>query len=516
MRERAFINASSNIIGTVVTLAVWFGVTTVILHHLNLATFGLWTLSTTLTGYLPLLDLGIGDALTRNVAAARARGEIVEVNRWVASGFRVFLVLGVLTLALTALVAPVFADVFHVPVAERGLAAPVVALSGLGAALAFPSITTLAILQGLHRFELVNIVGTASALITGTATVIVMWTGGNVVELVAVGVPMQVLSQIPMILFIRRAAPEIKLRLPLADRESTRALLSFGGAQALVRGARQLRWYCDEIVIGLISSVRLVAPYSTVRRLTEPAVNLSDQLLDTLLPLAADLNARGDRARMRDLLIVGTRAALGTFLLTGVSVALLAEPFVRYWAGARYVTHSSIAPLLIATGMLWAAMAPAENLLAGMARLRLPVIAGVVSAVSKLALAVGLGLAFGIVGVAVSGVLAGVINTAPVVVRGVHAADVSPRTMVRDSLAPPCVAAIAAVGAVLGSRAILGDGSLPIVMFDGAMGSLAFAAVYMSMPPAALEREVVTRLLGPLWARRRLQSTAAGSGDKGS
>ena len=485
------------------TLAVWFGVTTVILHHLSLAEFGLWTLSTTLAGYVPLLDLGIGDALTRYLAASRARDEPLEENRWIASAFRIYLALGALTLVLTALFAPIFHDLFHLPRHDQGLALPVVALAGLSTALSFPALTSLAVLQGIQRFDLVNIVSMASALISGVAIVVVLWLGGNVVALTAVSVPMQVLSQIPMVMFIRRAAPELSLRWSLADRDSTRSLVSFGLAQAVVRGSRQARTYCDEIIIGAIKSVRLVTPYSVVRRITQPAGDLSDQLLDTLLPLVAHLHAREDRSQLREVIVAGTRAAVGTCLLVGVSVSLLAEPFIRHWAGARYVTHSSIAPLLLTTAVVWAILAPAENLLAGMRRLRTPVLAGITAAVVKVALAVGLGLAFGVVGVAASGGLAALINAVPVLIEGIRVSEISAFKWARQALAPPGLAAGLAAAAVLGTRALLGEGSLIIVMLDGAAGSLVFAAVYLSLPPAALERTLLVRVLGPGFRRLR-------------
>ncbi len=177
MREWAFFNASSNVVGTVLALAVWFLVTPVVLHHLGVAQYGLWVLASAIVAYAPLLDLGIGDAITRYVAAHRAQGDSLGASRFIAAGFWIYIVLAALTLALTVLLAPFFGGLFHLPKHERSLAGPVVALAGLNVAVAFPAITNLAVLRGIQRFDLVNIVGTGSTIVTGIVIVIVLHAG---------------------------------------------------------------------------------------------------------------------------------------------------------------------------------------------------------------------------------------------------------------------------------------------------------------------------------------------------
>jgi O-antigen/teichoic acid export membrane protein len=497
-REWAFVNASSNIVGTLVTLGVWFVVTPVILHHLGLVQYGLWVLSTTIVAYAPLLDLGIGDAITRYVAAHRARGDSAAASRFVAAGFWIYVALGILTLALTALLAPFFAGLFHLPPSERARAAPVLALAGLNVAVAFPAITNLAVLRGLQRFDLVNVVGAGSTILTGVAIVLVLQAGGDVVALAAIGAPMEILSQIPMIAFIRRTAPDLRLRIGRPHRPTLRAVLSFGAAQAVARGARQVRTRSDELIIGAMRPLRVLTPYSLVHRLSQPAGQLSDQLIDTLLPMAAELHASRDGTRLRELFLAGTRAALGSYLLFGISIAILAQPFLRVWAGPQYTSSGAIAPLLVAAGMFGAAMLPAENVLAGMGRLRTPVLASVAAAAVKVGLAVALTFAFGVVGVAIASVAAALLTFVPIVVSGMRTVGIPARKVIIEIWVPNLAPAAVAAAAALLVRKAAGAGSVPAVLLAGAAGSAAFLPVYLLMPATALERSVLIRLLARL------------------
>ena len=50
------------------------------LHHLGMAAYGLWMLTSSVTAYLTMLDLGYGGALVRFVARYRARRDARALN----------------------------------------------------------------------------------------------------------------------------------------------------------------------------------------------------------------------------------------------------------------------------------------------------------------------------------------------------------------------------------------------------------------------------------------------------
>lgn len=514
LREWAFVNASSNIVGTLATLGVWFFVTPVILHHLGLAQYSLWVLATAIVAYAPLLDLGISDAITRYVAVHRVREDSLGASRFIAAGFWLYVVMAALTLVLTAVLFPFFAGLFHLPASQHAHAAPVLILAGLNVAVAFPAITNLAVLRGLQRYDLVNLAATGMTVLSGVVIVIVLKAGGNVVALAAIGAPMEILAQIPMLIFIRRAAPDLRLAPSLANRATVRTVLGFGAAQALARGARQIRVRSDEIIIGALRPLRLVAPYALVRRVSQTPGQLSDQLVDTLLPLAAQLHAQRDEPRLRELFLAGTRAAMGSYLLFGTSIALLADPFLHQWAGRQYTTSAALAPLLVAAGLFGPAFLPAENLLAGLGRLRIPVAASIAGAVLKLVLAVVLVIRFGVLGVAISSTVAAAFTFVPIAASGMRTVGVSISAALSQILVPVAVAAAAAAAAVLLCEHTVGSHSLPVVLFDGAAGSAAFLLVYLSMPSASLELAACRHALARLRAAARAQR--GGSEPRGS
>jgi O-antigen/teichoic acid export membrane protein len=280
-------------------------------------------------------------------------------------------------------------------------------------------------------------------------------------------------------------------------------VLSFGIAQTVIRAGRQVRLRSDEIIIGAFRTVSVVTPYALVRRLSEAPLQLSDQLVDILLPLASQLHAQRDRVRLRELFIAGTRTAFAGYLLIGTSVALLASPFLRVWAGAAYAGHAAIAALLVCSGALAAGISPTEKVLASIGELKLPAAVSVASGVFKVGLAVVLIAEFGVIGVAVATLAAGVIDFIPLAIVGMRAAGVEVRAFLRDGLLPSLLCVASGAAGVVVARELAGDGSLATIVFDGAIGCFAFLIVYLLLPAAALERDLLARAIGRLKRRRR-------------
>ncbi|HET9728349.1 MAG TPA: oligosaccharide flippase family protein, partial [Acidimicrobiia bacterium] len=481
--------------GTVVSLGVWFVVTPVLVHHLGSTQYGLWIIATAIVAYARVLDLGVGDAVTRHIAVYRAGTDedrssaVIIAALWIYSG------LALVALALTALMVPLFTRIFDIPAADHGRAIAVLLLVGLNVACTLPAITSLAVLRGLHRFGYINIVSAASAVVMGTAIIIVVHAGGDVVAVAALGPPFELLAQIPMVLLIHRAAPDLRLRMRHPTRADTRLVLSFGAPQAIVRLAQQVRMQSDELFVGALQSTAQVTKYALTKRLTAVPVVLSDQFVDTLLPLSAELHATDDRARLQHLVIAGTRLATASCLLTGVSVALLAGPFLRAWVGPAYADVGAIAFALVLSRVFETAARPTESALIAGGTLRAPGTAAVISATLKIAAAIALGIAFGAIGIAAATLVSSLVYVVLIIGTGIRVFDVRRRDLTRG-LAPALIAAGAAVLAVFAGRLVIGADSLIAVLVDGALGCIAFSLAYAFLPSTAWEREVGRAFIG--------------------
>src|ERR1700686_736360 len=114
MDRRLFKNILGSWMGLGTSMLVGFFLTPLILHRLGNAGFGLWVLTTTLTGYYGMLDFGLRSAIVRYVARDASRGDWDGVSKTASTTFFLYSLTGSLILLVTLLVSWKFNAVFRV------------------------------------------------------------------------------------------------------------------------------------------------------------------------------------------------------------------------------------------------------------------------------------------------------------------------------------------------------------------------------------------------------------------
>jgi O-antigen/teichoic acid export membrane protein len=496
LRRRAVVNTVTNVGGTVFTLATGFVLTPFVLHRVGATDYGLWMLAVSLVGYGALLDFGVANAVTRYVAAYRRYEDHHRLRGVVATGLAVFLVAGTIMIVASVVLALALPSLFRIPAGEESTARWLVVLSGLGVAVSLPTATTLAVLRGLQRFDLVNAVSVAGTALNAAVVVAILELGGGVVAVVAANLPLQLAMQVPMVLAIRHSAPELKLGLRGASREHGRAVASFGAAQFAIAVGAQARSRAPEAVIGAVLPATRLTAYSIARRLGEMPYTLSDQFVTVLMPLASSLHAGNERARLRAVQIASTRVALGITLLVGVPVAVLAGPFLAAWVGPEYAGNAKLVWILAGAGVAAIVGWPSGAILTGMGRNRVLALFTASSAVLSIGLTIALLGPLGLTGAAL-GVLIGIAaeTFGLAVPYALRVTGTSLRAFAGGAVAPAVLPALPALTLLLSLREALAPASLAAIAGVGLVGAAAYAVCYLSLPWTAPEREPVRVLL---------------------
>jgi O-antigen/teichoic acid export membrane protein len=107
-------NTLSNSVGRLVTMATSFLLTPFILHSVGETSFGIWVLANVLVSYGALLDLGMGSAIVKYVADARARGDAEEAHELLATATRAYAGLALVAVAAGPLLSTVAGKVIAV------------------------------------------------------------------------------------------------------------------------------------------------------------------------------------------------------------------------------------------------------------------------------------------------------------------------------------------------------------------------------------------------------------------
>ncbi|MBP7693801.1 MAG: oligosaccharide flippase family protein, partial [Anaerolineales bacterium] len=459
--------------------------------------YGLWALIGSLAAYGGLLDLGIASAVSKYIAEYRARGDVTQAQRLVATALGLYTALGGLALLLSVVAAPWVPVWFGLSAGLAARAQTMALLTGVGVALGLPSAITYAILRGLQRFELVNILSIVGVTLTAVSMLVVIQLGGGVVGLTAVAIPLELGMQVAAVWLIRRAAPELRLSWRDLDWKLLRPVASFSSALLVLNVATQVKTKTDEIVIGAFLPIAAVTPYSLARRLSEIPQLLSDQMVKVLMPLASQLSAADDQGRLRQLYLLSSRLTLGIAIPLAVGLIVLAEAFLTVWVGARYAEAAGLLIVLTCAGVFTISQMPAGSILQGTARHRRLALLALGSALLNLVLSVVLVRPFGVMGVALGTLIPNALEAFGLIMPyAMRLHGVTARTAVAEIFWPALAPAVPMAVVVVGLREWLQPANYFTLLLVGLTGGLVYLGGYAALCWRKPERDLGRQFWG--------------------
>jgi O-antigen/teichoic acid export membrane protein len=492
----------TNLIGKTVNLGVWFVLTPFILSQLGASIYGLWALVGSVVAYGFLLDFGINGAVTKYVAQHRAREEGEMAHTLIATALWTNTGLGVVVIFISVLLAPLFTSIFSIAPLARETATWLFLLAGIGVGLTIPGATVTAVLRGLQRFDLINLIGVTASLVTAGATFLVLRLGGGVIGLPLVGIGVTLLVQLLSVWLIYRIAPELRFGWFRPSRSPLKALVSHSSSLFLLNVGGYFESRSGEIAIGGFLPVSAVTPYNLARRLSALPQTLTEQFVTLLLPMASEIHAKEEAAQLRSLYIVSTRVTLAIFLPMSMVLVILAKPLLTAWVGVEFARYSYLVIILVAASLIDTSTWPAGLILQGMARHSPVAGMALVAGFANLALSILLVSRLGLLGVALGTLIpTTVICLGFVIPHTMRVVGTSVRDMYTRVWSPSLVPIIPTGIILIALREALHPTSLIMIFLVAGVGSLVYLCVYLCMGANEFERGVVRQIAGKTLSR---------------
>ncbi len=491
LRRHVFRNTLSNYAGKFFILGVWFFLTPFLVHRLGSQIYGLWVLVGSVVAYGNLFDLGIASAVAKYVAEYHAQGKIGEAKSLVATALWLYLALGLAVIGLSIVLAPFFPTLFHLSPEQQSTATWLVLLSGIALGLNLPCSVSIAVLRGLQRFDLMNLIGVLGTSLTAAATVGCVVAGWGVIGMAVANVLLTLIMQIPALYLIHRTAPALQFGWRGASRRLVKTVAKFSSALFIINVAGQLQTKTDEIVVGAVLPIANVTPYSIARRLSELPQMLTDQFMKVLMPLASQLHAEHDRERLRALYLSSTRLTLVIFAPIACGLLILARPFLAAWVGAAYADSAYLVVILTCASLIETSQWPAAAILQGTAKHQRLAVFSIGSALANLGLSILLAHYIGLAGVAlgtlIPNAIEGLFFVLPYALR---ANGLSARTVVAEAFLPAMVPALPMAAAIYALNMLLAPNSLVTIALIAGAGLIVYLAVYWVFSASPAERQV--------------------------
>jgi O-antigen/teichoic acid export membrane protein len=371
------------------------------LSHLGKSAYGLWTLTASVTAYFSVLDLGYSGALVKFVAQYRTRRDPRALNEILSTVFFVFAGCGALAYAVALGLAYYLPDVFHVAPDQVATGRIVLLVISLNVAAGMTFSVYGAVINGFLRYDLNNLVGTASGIVTALVNFAVIGMGFHLVGLVVAITTVRLLTYWVYRANAYRVFPQLRIAPSLFRRSRLREVTTFSVHMAVIDWANKLNYSMDAVVIGAFLNTAAVAVWAIGQRLAELTQRLANQLNDILFPSVVEHDTAARIDRLQKIFLLGTRLSLAAAVSLAGGMLLLARPLVHAWVGADFEGSATVLQILSFVVIVRVGNATASTLLKGSGSHRLIAATNMSAAIANVALSVALVGPFGLPGVAI-------------------------------------------------------------------------------------------------------------------
>jgi|ERR1700728_20442 O-antigen/teichoic acid export membrane protein len=305
----------------------------IVIAHLGLGGYGIWSIIMTSAAYMRFGSVGIKSAFQKYVAEATGNGDYETANKLLSTGCAAMLVLSVAVLipvawfsTALARVAGVPPDFLHSAAQSVSVLALIMVLSNVGAVFE-------AIVMGGHRIDLARNYTTFFTVAEAVAIVILLHFGYGLFAMASVMAGSEVGFVLCCYVSSKKIVPQIRVAREFVTKKAIPELVRFGGSYQLVNVLEVL--YASILPVAILRAFGADSAgiYAIAIRLVSSAVMLSDSFLVPVLSGGAMVYASGAQDEMRKLITKSFKITLGLCLFPLAFIAFFGPTMIFAWTG---------------------------------------------------------------------------------------------------------------------------------------------------------------------------------------
>jgi len=347
-------NSFYNMLGLGLPLLVAVVAIPELIHALGPEKFGILTIIWAVVSYFGLFDLGLGRAVTQQVAVAA--GDRSRISAIVGTSSLLMFVLGIIAALIMGGAAPWMARQF----ATAGNVADVTR-AFFWMALAMPAIVLTSgyrgILEAMGRFALVNGIRFPMGVFTFVGPLAAVWAGSTRLDMIAAILCFgRIVACVAHGIYALRSISGLEGHGAI-DRAQIRPLLRMGGWISVSNLISPLMNYIDRFLLGIMLSAGAVAYYATPQELILRLGIIPSAVASVLFPVFAarstGAGGAGGAAQLR-------RYSLLIFVMLlplSVGLFVFAKPFLTLWISPDFAEQSAAILQIMAIAALASGLA---------------------------------------------------------------------------------------------------------------------------------------------------------------
>lgn len=305
----------------------------IVIAHLGLGGYGIWSIIMTTAAYMRFGSIGIKSAFQKYVAEATGTGDYDTTNKLLSTGCFAMLVLSVLGVMPLAFFSTGLAKASGVPTEFLHSAAG--SISVLAVIIVFSNVGCVyeAIVMGGHRIDLARNLTTLFTVAEAVAIVVVLHFGYGLMAMAAVMASSEAGFVFCCYVASKKVVPQIRLGREFVTSRVAGELFRFAGSYQLVNILEVL--YLAILPVAVLRQFGAEASgiYALAIRLSSSVLMLPDAFLLPILSGGAMVYGSGSAEQMRLLIIKAFKVTMGLSLFPLAFLATFGTTMVLAWTG---------------------------------------------------------------------------------------------------------------------------------------------------------------------------------------
>ena len=329
--------------------------TPIMLGILGQEEYGLYSLSTSVTGYLTLLNLGMGSAIVRYVAKYRAENNIDGIRRLIGLFITMYSCLAALVCVGGGILSVFTDELFSEGLTggEISKLKILILIMALNVAISMPTSTFVSIISAFERFTFAKTLAIIETLAVPALNLVILYLGKGSIGMALIALGIQIIASIINFFYCQK-----KLHItPIFKNMPTELLKEIAGYCFFIFLSTivdMLYWSTDKVMIGAVLGTAMVAIYNVGGVFTSIMQNLAQAISQVFTPRIMMIATHKDHSpkEISELMIRIGRLQfyIVSFILAGYTV--FGQFFIKFWAGegygdAYYVALLTMVPLAI-------------------------------------------------------------------------------------------------------------------------------------------------------------------------
>jgi O-antigen/teichoic acid export membrane protein len=380
----------------------------VTVRGLGIDQYGLLALTGSLTGYLGLMEMGLGTAIMRYLSYHRALNEGRPMIGVIKFGLRWFCGVGVAGGVFLWFAAPwLSSSVLHVSHDLLPTAITVMRLTGINFFLGLVTSVGTAVPQSFLRYDISSIINGVWGTVASAGPAVIVTLGYGLVAVVWFNVIVQALVLVVYAAVSFRLFRSVDLTAGPPWPDIRRKTLSFAGMTALNQIGYTVAQQTNRLVVGIAGGVAEAGYYQVPYLLASRVNSMLTTVAQVMFPTASGLMAKDDHEGVRTLYMRTSRLFFLVNFSSAVGLVVLAYPLLEFWVRKDLASQGALALALFAIAQsIHAATMSASFINLSAARPGINLVFSTMSSVINLAAIYPLTVHWGISGAAAAGLLA--------------------------------------------------------------------------------------------------------------